>query len=66
MSNKASLQNQLQNPVVAYRVPLIWNDDDTDNLVELVYMSAFNVDLCKEMDITELNGQIPLFKKTYK
>jgi len=32
----------------------------------LVYTSAFNVDLCKEMDITELNSQMPLFKKTYK
>jgi len=35
-------------------------------LVELVYTYVFSVDLCKEMDITELNSQMPLFKTTYK
>jgi len=34
--------------------------------VELVYRHAFSVDLCKEMDITELNSQMPLFKTTHK
>lgn len=61
--------SRLQDPVVAYRAPPIRNNDDT-NIISgvgyLVYTYACNVDLSKEMDITELNNQILFFKKAYR